>query len=196
MNLRSSEKLRISGVDFIIKSGRTLLYPIYKSTYERGDGFNSATSTPNSTRDHVIIWFKDLSRSIDYLESRRDIDIDKLAYYGFSWGSWMGSIFLALEERIKVSIFYVGGFFPIKVPPEVDQINFVPRVTIPTLMLNGRYDYLLPLEALQIPMFRLLGTPEEHKRHKIYDTDHFIPRNERIKETLNWLDRYLGPVIR
>lgn len=196
INIRSSEKLQISGVDFIIKNGRALLYPIYKSTYERGDGFSSASATPNSTRDHIIIWFKDLSRSIDYLESRRDIDIDKLAYSGFSWGSWMGSIFLALEERIKVSIFYVGGFYPIEVPPEADQINFVSRVTIPTLMLNGRYDYLVPLEELQIPMFRLLGTPEGHKRHKIYDTDHFIPKNERIKETLNWLDRYLGPVNR
>ena len=196
INIRSSEKLRISGVDFIIKSGRALLYPIYKSTYERGDGFDNATASTKSGRDHIIIWFKDLSRSIDYLESRRDIDIDKLAYYGFSWGSWMGSIFLALEERIKVSIFYVGGFFPFEVPPEVDQINFVSRVTIPTLMLNGRYDYLLPLEELQIPMFRLLGTSEGHKRHKIYDTDHFIPKNERIKETLNWLDRYLGPVNR
>ena len=196
INIRSSEKLRISGVDFIIKSGRALLYPIYKSTYERGDGFDNATASTKSGRDHIIIWFKDLSRSIDYLESRRDIDIDKLAYYGFSWGSWMGSIFLAMEERIKVSIFYVGGFFPIEVPPEADQINFVSRVTIPTLMLNGRYDYLLPLEELQIPMFRLLGTPEGHKRHKIYDTDHFIPWNERIKETLNWLDRYLGPVNR
>jgi hypothetical protein len=27
----------------------------------------------------------------------------------------------------------------------------------------------------------------------VYDTDHFIPRNELIKETLGWLDRYLGP---
>jgi len=29
---------------------------------------------------------------------------------------------------------------------------------------------------------------------KLYDTDHIIPRNEFIKETLKWLDKYLGPV--
>lgn len=43
-------------------------------------------------------------------------------------------------------------------------------------------------------MFRFFGTPEEHKRHVIYDTGHFLPRNEEIKEVLDWLDRYLGPV--
>jgi serine/threonine protein kinase len=29
---------------------------------------------------------------------------------------------------------------------------------------------------------------------KLYDTDHFIPKTELIKETLDWLDKYLGPV--
>jgi hypothetical protein len=43
-------------------------------------------------------------------------------------------------------------------------------------------------------MFDLLGTPEEEKDQKIYDTDHFVPLNEYIKETLAWLDKYLGPV--
>jgi len=28
----------------------------------------------------------------------------------------------------------------------------------------------------------------------VYETDHIPPRNEFIKETLAWLDRYLGPV--
>ena len=40
----------------------------------------------------------------------------------------------------------------------------------------------------------LLGTPEEHKKLKLYETDHIVPMNDFIKETLAWLDRYLGPV--
>jgi len=28
----------------------------------------------------------------------------------------------------------------------------------------------------------------------LYDTSHSLPRSEFIKETLNWLDQYLGPV--
>jgi hypothetical protein len=43
-------------------------------------------------------------------------------------------------------------------------------------------------------MFRLLGTPTEHKRRVVYDTGHDVPRREMIKESLNWLDKYLGPV--
>jgi hypothetical protein len=43
-------------------------------------------------------------------------------------------------------------------------------------------------------MFDLLGTPAEHKRLIAFDTDHFVPYNEYVKETLAWLDRYLGPV--
>jgi hypothetical protein len=43
-------------------------------------------------------------------------------------------------------------------------------------------------------MFRLLGAPKQLKRRVVYECGHDIPRNELIKETLNWLDRYLGPV--
>ena len=46
----------------------------------------------------------------------------------------------------------------------------------------------------KLVMFDLLGTPKDQKVQKLYDTDHYIPRDERIKETLAWLDRYLGPV--
>jgi hypothetical protein len=43
-------------------------------------------------------------------------------------------------------------------------------------------------------MFELLGTPAEHKRLMLYDTDHIPPKNEYIKATQAWLDKYLGPV--
>ena len=69
-----------------------------------------------------------------------------------------------------------------------------PRVKAPVLMLNGRFDFIFPTASSQEPMFRLLGTPKEQKRRVVYDTGHDIPRTEMIKESLNWLDRYLGPV--
>ena len=61
-------------------------------------------------------------------------------------------------------------------------------------MLNGRYDFFFPIESNQEPFYRLLGTKKEQKKHLLYDTGHNIPRNELIKETLNWLDQYLGRV--
>jgi hypothetical protein len=61
-------------------------------------------------------------------------------------------------------------------------------------MLNGRSDYFYPLETSQLPLYRSLGTPAQDKRHVLFDSGHLLPRNEVIRETLDWLDRYLGPV--
>ena len=77
---------------------------------------------------------------------------------------------------------------------EADPVNYYPRVKIPTLMINGRYDTLLPLDQSIQPMFDLLGTPDEDKELRLFETDHIPPRDEFIKGTLDWLDRYLGPV--
>ena len=170
------------------------MYPIYKGTYERNDGFNPYTATISFLREIYIKGGNDFQRSIDYLESRKDIDVEKLAYHGISGGAAVGPAVLAIENRIKAGIFELGGFYCFKHPPEIDIINFTPRVKCPVLMLNGRYDYRFPLETYSKPMFDLLGTPEEHKRLIIYDTGHGTPRKEKIKEILDWLDRYLGPV--
>jgi len=182
--------------DFIIKSGRAVIFPLYKGTFERGARPNSNgwPNTTSSYRDDVIAWSKDLSRSVDYLETRQDIDHNKLAYEAVSWGAAMGSLLPAVEARFKALVLILPGFYLQKRLPEVDQLNFAPRVKAPVLMLNGRFDFIFPTESSQEPMFRLLGTPKEHKRRVVYDTGHDIPDNEMIKETLNWLDRYLGPV--
>jgi len=86
----------------------------------------------------------------------------------------------------------MGGGFTGRGRPEANQINYVTRVKTPTLMLNGKYDNSFETDIK--PMFDLLGTPAEHKQLKSYETDHIPPRNEFIKETLAWLDQYLGPV--
>ncbi len=106
----------------------------------------------------------------------------------------MGAILPALERRIKVAVLIGGGLYFEKALPEVDQINFAPRVTIPTLMINGRYDYFYPPESSQNPMVRLLGTPEKDKRHIVFESGHTPPLYELLKEALGWLDRYLGPI--
>lgn len=195
---RSSANLSPGYLDdfnFIVRSGRAVMFPVYKATFERGDGSkNGWPNTTSSYRDHVIAWSKDLSRSVDYLETRPDIDHSKLAYEGYSWGAAMGALLPAMEDRLKALVLIAPGFYLQHRLPEVDQLNFAPRVKVPVLMLNGRFDFIFPTAYSQEPMFRLLGTPLEHKRRVVYDTGHDIPRAEMIKETLNWLDRYLGPV--
>src|SRR5262249_18639642 len=101
----------MSPIDFIIKSGRAVLFPIYKGTYERGEEDRFSSDNPNTTsvwrhhpifwRDRVIALSKDLGRSIDYLETRPEIDRNKLGYCGLSWGAAMGAILPAIESRLK-----------------------------------------------------------------------------------------------
>jgi serine/threonine protein kinase/formylglycine-generating enzyme required for sulfatase activity/cephalosporin-C deacetylase-like acetyl esterase len=192
---RSSKNLDVFGVGFIMRSGRALVYPIYKSHYERGDGL--ATDDPDETaryRDHVIYWEKDLGRTIDYLATRKDLNLEKLAYYGLSTGAYLGNIFPAVESRIKVAVLLGGGFEFAKKLPEADEINFAPRVKVPTLMVNGRFDHFFPLDTSQNVMFRFLGAPEKDKRHAVLEGGHVPPYDQMMREILDWLDKYQGPV--
>jgi eukaryotic-like serine/threonine-protein kinase len=178
-------------IDFIVSSGRAVLLPVFKGTLLRKDAL--VTDAQDSTifyRDHVIMWAKDLSRGIDYLETRQDITTANLAFYGVSWGGAMGGLIPAVEPRIKSSVLYVAGLDFEPTRPEVEPINFLPRIKIPTLMINGRYDFLFPLETSQQPMFRLLGTPPDKKRYVVEEGSHFVPRTRLIQETLSWLDKY------
>ena len=195
IQLRSSATLEVRAFDFVLKSGRAVMFPVYKGTFERGDDLTS--DYPNTTRhwrDHVIAWSRDLGRSIDYLETRPEIDREKLAYMGVSWGGAQAAVLPAVENRLKVCVLVVPGFNLQRSLPEVDQLNFAPRVKVPVLMLNGRFDFFYPVETSQEPMYRLLGASKDQKRRVVYETGHNIPRFELIKETVDWLDRYLGPV--
>jgi pimeloyl-ACP methyl ester carboxylesterase len=118
----------------------------------------------------------------------------KLAYEGASWEAALGALLPALVDRLKASVLISPGFYLQKCLVEVDQLNFAPRVKTPTLMLSGRFDFIFPAGSSQEPMFHSLGTPTEHKRRVIYESGHDIPRPQLIKETLDWLDRYLAPV--
>ena len=183
-------------LSFVVKNGRAALYPVYKGTMERNFERPDPWDNTHRQTEYRIQLVKDFKRCIDYLETRQDIDNQKLAYYGMSWGGhWPGVIIPAVEERLKASVLLPGGLGD-PGRPEVHPINYVTRVKTPTLMLNGKYDANFPYETSAKPLLDLLGTPDEHKELKLYDTDHIPPLNESIKEILAWLDKYLGPAKR
>ncbi len=185
----------INRLDFILKSGRAMIWPIYKGTHERHDDLKSDLQEETVFyKDHVIMWRKDIGRTIDYLETRKDIQADKIGFLGWSWGGFLGGIMPAVEKRIKTVVLNVGGMEMHKALPEADQINFLPRITQPVLMLNGKHDMFFPVETSQKPMFDFLGTPKENKKMIIYESGHLVPRTDFVKETLLWYDKYLGPV--
>jgi serine/threonine protein kinase len=178
---------------FIPKSGRALIYPIYKRTYDRRVDVRG----PNDYRDVTIQIGKDLRRTIDFLETREDIYSDKLVYYGLSWGASLGPLLTAIEPRFAASMLVAGGLhrYPENWPPIAVPQNFAPRSTVPTLMINGNADFGAPIETNIQPMFDMLGTPAEDKRLVLLDGGH-VPAstNDVIREVLDWLDLYLGPV--
>jgi eukaryotic-like serine/threonine-protein kinase len=185
-------------LSFLVKNGRAVLFPIYQGTFERAEpsltelhwgGIDSRAHFEFQT--HMV---KDFSRSIDYLETRADIDTGKLAFYGLSWGGCMGALIPALEGRLAASVL-LGGYLSNLALSGLHDGHAAVRVRTPTLMLNGRYDPV-GLEARIRPLFDLLGTPAEHKRLILFDGDHLPPRGGINRETLAWLDRYLGPVAR
>ena len=144
------------------------------------------------------MWGKDLRRSMDYLESRTDIDHERIAYQGSSWGAAMAPIMIAIEPRIRAGIVIVAGLNFQTALPEVDEINYIGRVKVPMLMLNGKYDFFFPYETSQLPYFELLGTPDDQKKLVVHETSHSFPNTDRTRESLPGsteprFDRLHGP---
>jgi dienelactone hydrolase len=212
-------------LDFFLKSGRAVVRPVYKGTYERTGDMNWDKCSPAEEyryayTGYLVTWVKDLSRCIDYLQTRHEFDPQKIAFFGFSWGAELGTIIPAVEPRIKANILCLGGFRDTSAELEAQAINYISHITVPTLMLNGRFDMTFPVETAVRPAYNLLGTPEKDKKLEIYETnsikgfsttiwcpeknkklviyetDHYVPKKDVRKESLEWLDHYFGPALK
>ncbi len=129
-DLRDSRKLGdLKFFDYVIQSGRAVMYPVYLDTYERQVNFYLPQGLVSSELN--IDHYKDAARSLDYLATRSDIDSNKLAYLGVSMGSAKGVIISTLlQDRLKTSIFLDGGYFLFPPTPGNDQADFAPRLKI------------------------------------------------------------------
>ena len=130
-----------------------------------------------------------MRRTIDYLETRPDLDTGKLSFYGFSWGGSVGPFLLAVEPRLKIGVlnqagYSVGRYY------DLDLAHYLPRVRQPVLQFNGYFDETFRYEDEAKPYFDMLGS--EFKKHVVEPTGHFAPNSVVIRETLAWLDQHLG----
>ena len=216
LNLDSRYQLVSFGwIDFIIKSGRAVLYPGYKGTFERKFSEGAPIYPPSGNiNSDLVRWQRlnrewkiqlamDLRRSVDCLTTRPDIDMQKLTYSGNSLGARISPIMLAVEDRIRFAVIFNGGFDNRSELPAADPINFAPRVSCDVPMINGEQDSLIPLKTSQEPMFNMLGkfyagTNEEiDKTHMTYPGGHsnYTLLNSDVRENvLKWMDDHLGPV--
>jgi dienelactone hydrolase len=184
-------------LDFMVRSGRVLVEPVYEGTFQRNDGRTLQRWGAASSRSALVAhWVQDLGRVLDYLEQRPDVDASRVAYAGLSLGASLTPNFLAYERRFRSAVLYSGGFGKQESQESLDQrVGLAARIQLPLLMLGGRHDFSNPV-GHQEALFRAYGTPSGDKRIRILDdAGHWpLPRNEVIRETVDFLDRYMGPV--
>ena len=187
----SSRHLEMWFLEPLIRSGRAVVYPVLWGMYERKGKLAGSGAERRFARTQREV--QDLRRSVDYLETRPEFDSGKLAYFGFSAGGGRAPLVLATDPRFKAAILVVAGLSEVSMLPEIDPFQFAPRTRTPVLMLNGRYDLGLPVEQSQKALFNLLGTAAKDKKHVLLEAGHaMVGFPASTRESLNWLDRYLG----
>jgi dienelactone hydrolase len=176
---------------FLVRGGRAVLCPVYQNTLER----RRPDAGPNAGRDYFVQAIKDARRAIDYLHSRPDLDASRLGFFGISAGASAGLRVLALEPRVRAAVLAATGLSTGPVPPEIDRLSFAPRIRQPVLLVNGRDDFLFPLETSQRPLLAHLGSRPDDKKLVLLDGGHVLPRSkDLVRESLDWFDRHLGAV--
>ncbi len=178
-------------LDFILRNGRAVALPVLNGTFKRRLPEAPDWRT-HAGRNLAVKEVREFRRMIDYLDTRPDIQSDKLAYFGKSWGGRMGAIVLSVEPRITVAVLNQAGINAGD-DPDINVAHFLPRVGQPVLHFSGLYDTDFRFETSSKPFFERLGTPSADKKHVVEPTGHFVPRAIVKGETLDWLDRYLGP---
>ena len=174
---RTSQTMFFQWIEFLVRSGRMVIFPIYQNTYERRP---DRPRGQNAIREMQIQRALDLRRAVDYLQSRPDVDGTKIAGYGLSLGAQLMPVFLAIEPRLRTGVLLSGGFETWTIPPEADPVNFAPRVKQPVLMVNGRDDFDLPYASAQVPLFKMLGTAAADKRHAVLEGGHLPPQPQPV----------------
>ena len=175
-------------LDFMLRNGWAVALPVLEATFYRDRAATSGASNV-ARRDQFIRQVREMRRTIDYLETRPDLDTGKLSFYGFSWGGGVGPVLLAVEPRLKIGILNQAGYW-VGSSYDIDLAHYLPRVRQPVLQLNGYFDETYRYEERAKPYFDLLGS--ESKKHVVEPTGHFAPNSVVIRETLAWLDQHLG----
>jgi len=192
------EQLNVA--DVVVTGGRALIIPIWPDSYQRALPTSADSAVLADQWTHAMVQtFEDGVRTIDYLATRDDIDAQRVGFLGISFGGIVvAPPLLAMEGRIRAAVLLSTGVWvwgaPVRVPSK-DIVHYAPRIHLPVLMINGRYDSMLPLESSQARLFQLLGTAPEDKRDVLYDSGHFIWSHSLLAKDVNdWFDKYLGPV--
>ena len=167
-----------------------------------------------STEDRAeqIRLIKDLQRAVDVLRERPNVDDNRIAYVGVSYGGAMGALFVGIEERIKAAVLVVGdgGLVSHFTGPEdlnfmaslscatrvswfremspIEPIRFIAHAPPTVLLLqNGTTDNLVPVPDAQV----LQAAAPQPKTIRWYDAGHGL-NQQAMFDRLDWLHEQIG----
>jgi uncharacterized protein len=163
-------------------------------------------------RAEQIQLMKDLQRAVDVLRAQPNVDDDRIAYLGVSYGGAMGALFVGIERRLKAAVLEVadGGlvshftgtedfsfmasmacatrvaWFQAMAP--IEPIRFIPLASpTPLLLQNGRSDNLVP----QADAEALHAAAREPKTIRWYNAGHALG-SQAIVDRHEWLNEQIG----
>ncbi len=154
------------------------------------------------TRDIITQTVFDLRRSIDFLETRADIDSERIGYYGISLGGIIGTIFCGVDPRVKVPVIALAGgnlslMFGVDALTEetqeffsiIDPINYVELIAPrPLLMINAENDEVIdPLTSKM--MYQAADDPKEIIWYPSRHRD--LPIDKAYPDGINWYRKHL-----
>ncbi|MBU7017179.1 MAG: DUF4396 domain-containing protein [Theionarchaea archaeon] len=165
-------------------------------------------------REEQIQLISDLRRAIDVLIERSDVDHDRLAYIGVSYGGSIGGLLAGVEDRLKAYSFVVGGSGLVaRITGQVDEdtrpfhemtaeeqeiwinamwpietLHYVGHAdTAALLFQNGTKDELVQPQDAR----RYQEAGSELKTVIWYEAGHILPF-EHIQDQTEWLQQYIG----
>ena len=141
-------------------------------------------------RDMIVPSVREHRRAMDYLETRGEIDVERLGLLGLSMGGMMSFMLSSVEPRVTAAATGVtpaGGFSEEHDMPIAPQTYAGGNTRVPFLMMMGREDPFYTEEQAR-QLFDLIGTDE--KELIFYDADHRLPA-EYPADAVDWLVRYV-----
>ena len=154
------------------------------------------------TRDIVIQTVFDLRRAVDFIQTRNELDADRIGYYGISLGGIIGTIFCGVEPRVKVPVIALGGggmhlMFGMDALSDdtkdylsmIEPNNFVEKIAPrPLLMINAENDDIVPPMMSKL-MFKKANEPKEIIWYP--SKHHDIPIDKVYPDGIQWFQKHL-----
>lgn len=171
--LPEAEALALKGVvSLLIAAPATRNHPPKDLTEEQILNLVIETITNIRQYTQTVV---DIQRGIDLLYSFENIDVNRLAYIGHSFGATWGGVLAGMEERIK-SYVLMAGFASVSEWHKTSEHPFA--VLIRTKLTTEQFNkFISELEPLDAVHYIKKATPASLLFQFVYD-DEFVPSNQ------------------